>query len=275
METHTAVGELLGPDLGEGHLGPFGPGVLLGAPVGVGRTRAAHLEAVDGEAGGIHATRRHGQDAGGAVGPQCRQESGGEQERPKHLGGHGALDAVGVLGAFGAECAGVVDEGVEFAVRGDHRVGECRDSGEVAEVGVQGGVGRSGRGGEGCAGGVGLGRITADDEQVGAEPGEAMGRGKAEARCGAREQDGAPGEVVVVEVGPVLGPRTDDRADAGETWSDRRLEDPIEQLCAHATAAPSRTRMRPAAALSPMRLKTSPRRGSRRASGPRSSSVAS
>ena len=274
METHTAVGELLGPDLGEGHLGPFGPGVLLGAPVGVGRTGAAHLEAVDGEAGGVHAARRHGQDAGGpfdrSVGRSRAVSRNGPStweatvlSMPSAFSVRSALSAPALwMRVSRSSCEPItVSASAATAARSPR---SAYRGVWVAPVGE-----------EGCAGGVGLGRIAADDEQRGAEPGEAMGCGKAEARCGAREQDGAPGEVVVVEVGPVLGARTDDRADAGETRSDRRLEDPIEQLCAHATAAPSRTRMRPAAALSPMRLKTSPRRGSRRASGPRSSSVAS
>jgi hypothetical protein len=160
--------DLVGPHLVQGHLGPLGPGVLLGAAVVV-----AHLQVLHGETGGVHATGRHGQHPAGRAGTEQVEQQRGEQERAHHLAGHGGLGAVGCDPPFGGERTGVVHQHVETVPPVAHLIGRGPHRVEVAHVGHHGGqllgpgVGRQ----------VGphpveLGGITTEQDDVGAGCGQ-------------------------------------------------------------------------------------------------------
>ncbi len=186
----------LRPHLVEHNLGAFRPRILLGAAVRV----VAHLEFVNLQRCGVHATRRHRDHTRRRGGLESVQEQAGQEERPDDLARDRRLGAVRGHPTCRCQRTGIVDHDIESLVHGEDVVGEIANLVEFTHVGgpVRHPVVAGDRRECACRLGSAL-RVTPHQHEGGATAGQLLGRCSAQARCCSGHDDHATVQVVAVE----------------------------------------------------------------------------
>ena len=201
----------------------------LAAGVGGGRGVLPHQvrRVVGAQPLAVHPARGHEHDAGVVPGQRGTQQVG-HQHRPEQVQRHRHLVALRRLGAGRGHRAGVVDEDVEpLEARLAHEPPYVVEVGDVAAVHGQGGPGHAAQ------------DLVADprtlvvvpDHQVhlGAEPGQALGGGQAEAGGRAGDDGNLAGQGVRCRVGRPAGqPAADRGTDPREARCDGAVEQGVD-----------------------------------------------
>ncbi|GAB6986233.1 hypothetical protein JCM10369A_27570 [Nocardioides pyridinolyticus] len=208
-------------DLGPLAAGVGGRGLVLAAEV---------LGVVVAQSLGVHPARRHEHHPPVA---EPLSEQLGHQDRPEDVHGHRELVALRRLGALGRHHARVVHEDVDGSL--DRRAERLREAAYVVEVADVAPlhVERRPRHPAGDPGGHAgaLAGVAHDQDHLGAEPGQPLGRGDAQAAARAGDQRALAGHRARWRVGrPGRQPAAYRWADAGVAGHDRAVQHGVDGL---------------------------------------------